>query len=86
MFLVMLIDNILFNYTRITLTELFNLYTLCTQLHKDELLEVETCKKDISGKLLFIVDHGVCWIQYCMIHFKGEHFNTFKAGACLHCV
>jgi hypothetical protein len=49
------------------LTEFAVLLGLCIYLPDDDLVEVETCRRDISDKLLFIIDCAVCWIKYCII-------------------
>jgi len=30
-----------------------------------DLAEVETCRRNTSNKLLFIIDCAICWIKYC---------------------
>jgi len=34
-------------------------------LPNDDLIGVETCRRNTSDKWLFITDHTVCWIKYC---------------------
>ena len=33
----------------------------------DDLVQVETCRKDINDKLLFITGCAVCWIKHCTL-------------------
>jgi len=33
----------------------------------DSLVDVETCRRDVNDKLLFITDGAVCWIKYCIV-------------------
>jgi len=37
-------------------------------LPDDDLVEFETCMRNISDKRLFIIDCAVCWFEYCVIH------------------
>jgi len=39
----------------------YELIYICIPLPDDELVEVETCKEDISDK--FIIDCAICWIE-----------------------
>jgi hypothetical protein len=40
---------------------------LCVYLPDDDLVEDETCRRNVSDKLLFITDYAMCWIEYCVI-------------------
>jgi hypothetical protein len=35
-------------------------------MRDDDLVEVITCRRDISDKLLFTIEYTVCWIKYCV--------------------
>ena len=34
--------------------------------HVNDVVEVEVCRRDISDKLLFIIDFAICWINQCI--------------------
>jgi hypothetical protein len=61
-----LIYGIVFNYTPISLT------IFCTCVHfmcppDEDLVQVETCRRAVSDKWLFIIGYAICWIEYCMM-------------------
>jgi len=39
---------------------------LYTYMPDDDLVEVITCRRGISDKLLFTIEYAVCWIKYCV--------------------
>jgi hypothetical protein len=41
------------------------LVCLCIHLPDEDLVQVETCMRNVSHKLLFVTDCAVCWIKYC---------------------
>jgi hypothetical protein len=43
----------------------------CICLPNDDLVEFETCRRNISEKLLFIVESAICWITYCVVSLIG---------------
>ena len=47
------------------LTQFAVLLRLCICRPDDDLVEVKTCRKDISDKWLFIIHCAVCWIKCC---------------------
>jgi hypothetical protein len=65
-----------FNGTCTSLTE-FVVY-LCIYLPDDDLVEVETCRRDISDKWLFIIDCAVCWFKYCIINLLHGIWIMYK--------
>jgi len=58
------------------LTEFAVLVHLLIYVPDDDLVQVETCRRDVSGKLLlllFIIDCVICWIEYCTAPQKLNH-------------
>jgi hypothetical protein len=51
-----------------TFTEFAVLVYICIYLPDDDLVKVETCKRNISDKWLFIIDCAICWIKNCTIY------------------
>jgi len=59
------------NYIRDTfvfLTEFPVFVCVCIPLPDDNIVEVETCTRDISDELLFIVYCASCWIKWFIIY------------------
>ena len=59
------------NYIRVTctfLTEFPVFVCVCIPLPDDNLVEVETCTRNISDELLFIVYCAFRWIKWCIIY------------------
>jgi hypothetical protein len=52
--------------TRISLTEFAVLVSLYTYVTDDDVVEVGTCTRNISGILLYVTDCAICWIRYCL--------------------
>jgi len=40
--------------------------SLCIYFPDYDIVQVETCRKDISDKWLFITDSANCWLKYCI--------------------
>ena len=63
-FLLFLIDNIVFQiYTCTCLTGFAALLCVCIYFPDNDIVLVETCRKDINGKLLYIIDCAICWLR-----------------------
>ena len=58
--------NILILYTHI-LTEFFLPVCLFMYRPEGDLVEMETCRRNTSNKLLFITDCAICWNKYCIM-------------------
>jgi len=61
------------NYQGGALSELM---CLCIYLPDNELVEVDTCQRDISDKWLFIINCAIYWIAYCMAFKHLSHCYT----------
>jgi hypothetical protein len=53
-------------------------------LHVENLVEVETCRRNISDKLLFITDYVICFINYCIMKLLHGTWITLNMPRNIH--
>ena len=53
-------------------------------LHVEDLVEVETCRRNISDKLLFITDYVICLIKYCIMKLLHGTWITLNMSRNVH--
>lgn len=62
-------------HIRISWTQFAVIVCLCIYRLHDDLVDVETCRRNISDKFLFVTDYAACWIKCCVMYiniFLGE--------------
>jgi len=57
------------------LTDFGVLVWLCVYLSDDDPVEVETCRRNISDKLLIFIEFAICWVKHCMV----ERSSPYRA-------
>jgi hypothetical protein len=64
------------------LTDFAVLVWLCVYLSDDDLVEVETCRRNISDKLLIFIEFTLCWVKHCMVERPSPYraVNTLRLG------
>lgn len=70
-------------YTRTSLTEFVVFVCLFKQQPDDDFVEVETCRKGVSHKLLFTTDCVICCLKYCIINLLHGTRFTLNMPLCL---
>ena len=53
--------------TRISLTQFAFIVCLCIYCPDDDLVDVETCRRNISDKFLFVAVYVACWSKCCAL-------------------
>jgi hypothetical protein len=50
----------------------------CMYLPDEGLVEVETCRRNINDKFVYITECAICWTKYCIISLLHRNWTTLK--------
>ena len=80
--------DILLNIIHAPCNRLSRSIQVCLSIYllDNDIVEVETCNRNINEKLLFLIDYEICWTKWCtiLLNISLSKSRSLHSSLCLH--